>query len=131
MKIRKQILYAICIGFIFLVLHMFMAQFQFDNLINFIVTALLMLLAQLAAFSVLRKKTAGTHSFKSLLIFLCLVQCMSVIFLTLNAALNPYEPDTPFILIEVLISLLIFGILFPALVTTIIWFIMKKKDTIS
>lgn len=130
MKIRKQILYAICIGFIFLVLHMFMAQFQFDNLINFIVSVVLMILAQLTAFSVLRKKTAGNHSFKSLLIFLCLTQCVSVIFLTLNAALNPFEPDVPFILIEVLISLLTFGILFPALVTTIIWFRTKKKDRI-
>lgn len=131
MKIRKQVLYAVCIGLVFLIMHMFMAQFQFDNLVNFIFSFVLMLMAQLAAFSVIRKKTAGNYSFKSVLIFLCLVQCMGVIFLTLNTALNPYEPDTPIIMIEVLISLLIFGLLLPLLVTTAIWLIHKKRSRIS
>lgn len=128
MRTRKQLLYAICIGLVFLVMHLFMAQFQFDNTINFIVSTVMMLFGQVAAFSVLRKKTSGNYSFKSLLIFLCLTQIACVLFLTLNAFLNPYESGKPVVLSEVLLSLLLFGIVFPVLVSILIWFGFKKRD---
>lgn len=132
MRLGKQFLYGLCIGFVFLVMHMFITQFQFDNPVNFTLSFGMMLVAQFAAFSVLNRKTAGQYTLKSMFIFLCITQCMSILLLTANAILNPFDgPSPPVIFIEVLISLLLFGILLPLLITALIWYMRKKKARIS
>ena len=128
MKISEKFAYASLIGLIFLIFHFIMAYCKLNAMTNLVITLSLMLTAQLTAFAILKKKLSDNElQFKNIFGMLCLTQCMEIIFLTINAAINPLEGHTSIDPIEVTMSLIIFGGGFSLLTTTVIWFSALRK----
>lgn len=128
MKVTQQLLYAFGIAVCFLLTHILMASLELGDVLNLIFSLALMLIAQLCGFFLLKRSYPVTRPpFKNSWGMLCVTQIFSIILLTLNSAFNPLIKNEPIQLTDVLISLIIFGVLFPLILTTIIWFIQKRK----
>jgi hypothetical protein len=128
MKITQQLVSAFGIAIVFLLTHILMASFEWGDAFNFFYSLILMVAAQLSAFLILKRHDQDPKRiFKSIWGMLCFTQFFSIILLTLNSAFNPFIKTYPINYPDVLISLVIFGILFPLIITTVIWFVQKRK----
>lgn len=130
MKLTKQLLCASGIAVVFLLAHILIASFELGDVFNLIFSLVLMISAQGGAFIFLKRAyQPETAPFTNTLGLLCFVQFLSIILLTLNSAFNPFIKNTPVQYGEVLVSLLIFGLVFPLLIATIIWLLQRRKTS--
>jgi hypothetical protein len=133
MKMIRQLVYAFAIAILFLLLHIAIAYFKVSDIATLVLTLSAMILSQVVAFLIVKKLYRGKiMSFTSIASFLIMVQVLEVILLSLNSAYNPFVDYKPINFGEIAISIVIFGIVFPFLVTTVIWFSVvrnKKRRT--
>ncbi|MDF3076626.1 MAG: hypothetical protein K0S09_515 [Sphingobacteriaceae bacterium] len=126
MNISKQISYAIGLAVLFLAVHVLIVKLNVSP--GAIVASILftMIVIQLMAYTIFKHK--DRLSFKPIFSFLALTQTASVLLLTLYSALFPLQKTQPIKVVDVFISLIIFGILLPAVVTLVINFVAKRRD---
>jgi hypothetical protein len=128
MKITQQLVYALGIAVLFLLTHILMASFKLGDILNLIFSLTCMTASQLLAFIILKRAYQHTQpSFKNIWGMLCFTQFFSILLLTLNSAFNPFIKNDPIHFTDVLLSLIIFGVLLSLIISTIIWFLQKRK----
>jgi hypothetical protein len=129
MRISKQLIYSFGISVLFLLAHMIMEHLKLSDSLNLILSLSMMLLIQLFAFILLKNNSSIGQQLKysNILPMLCYTQAFAIILLSFNSAFNPIGVMKPLNLVEIFTSLLIFALIFPVVVTTIIWLALRKK----
>jgi len=127
MKISKQLFYSFLISIVFVLIHIVIENLKLRDILNLILSLSMMLLIQLAAYAILKKYSDKRPS-KYLNIFsmLCFTQFFAIILLSLNSAFDPFVETKPINISEILISLFIFAVIFPLIISAVIWFTIKK-----
>lgn len=124
----KNIASALLISIIFVVLHTLFTAMKLGDTADLVFSLLLMLAADVAAYLVLlRAYKQNTLPFIPVLLMIGTTQAFIVILLALNSAYNPLTDTKPLVLSEILMSLIIFAIVLPLLITTVIWFAFTRR----
>src|SRR6478736_2416679 len=124
----KQLQYSFLLSLLFLFIHIVVLFLNLNEGLNFIVILSAMILTQLMAFSIIRRKSNNKlKTFSSIFILLSVTQLFSVILLTIFSAFDPFRESKPFHLSDVLTSIVLFVLLLPLLVASAIWFTKGKK----
>jgi len=129
MKVTTRLFYAILISVLLVIVHLTIAHFNPGDTTMLVSSLGLMIAAQLAAFLLLKKDAKSQSlTFTSIFISLAITQVCTVLLLAINSAFNPLVDFKPLNFSEIMISLLIFGIGFPLIFSTILWFIFSKGN---
>lgn len=122
----KLLIYCFGLSVIFLICHALVLMLKLSDGMIFGAILLFMCLTQYLAYRFL-KRTGQIVDFKSIFSILCITQIFSIILLTLYAAYNPFGETKPVKGEEIVSSVLLFALLLPLLLTSIIWFLDRKK----
>ena len=128
MNITTRIFYAILISVLLVVIHLTIDHFKPGDLVMLVSSLGLMIAAQLAAFLILKRNSKSQPlTFIAIFSALAITQVCIVLLLALNSAYNPLVDFKPLNFSEILLSLLIFGMAFPLIVSSILWFFFVKR----
>ena len=127
MNSGKKIATALALSLGFVMLHIFIASFKPTDISMLIFTLVLMTIMEVLGYFILKRSAGnGILKFSEIFLFLCGVMSLTVILLGLNSALNPYVEKRPFQPSEVLVSLLIFSVLFTGILSGVLWLYFEK-----
>lgn len=125
----KQLPYVFLASLLFLVIHIAVLFLKLNEGLNFLTILSAMVVTQLLAFSVVSRKSKDElRTFFSIFLLLGMTQFFSVILLTLYSAFDPFGEPKPIRLTDVLTSFVLFVLVLPLIVASILWFTKVKKS---
>jgi hypothetical protein len=124
----KQLPYLLLSSLLFLFFHVMVLFLKLNEGLNFLVILSAMILTQLLAFGLVRRKsTAELRTFVSIFLLMSVTQFFSVMFLTLYSAFDPFGEPKPIHLVDVLTSIVLFVVVLPLIIATLVWFMNVKR----
>jgi Co/Zn/Cd efflux system component len=128
MNISKALLYALGCSVLFTAVHILIERTVIDELLTLTATLAAMIASLVVVYFLLvRNYNDKRIPFTAIFLQFCTVQIFSVILLTLNSAFSPMGAQKPIEPVQVLFSLLMFGLIFPALTTVLVWFTVTRR----
>lgn len=123
----RQLIYVIPASLLFLLAHVFVLLLKLDDLMNFLFILLAMIVTQFLVFRLVKRSTGGTpFTFYGLVGLLCLTQFFSITLLTVYSAVVEHKVVH---FMDVLVSIALFVVVLPLLISTIIWFAGAKPKS--